>query len=361
MFFSFVYGFDKYKKVGIVSLDFAPQDNSVKPHTKAGTMTSSTARHETAARKFSFALPTEGQTKIPHGMFFCNGEPVSAMYFSSTSALSALDEYIASGQIPSEYQAAIAEEIRGSGLSEKEPYIGPFHFEVVTTGPDAEGFLQNANGIFVGEPIAFFYKTEAREGLEKAIKNGAILPEERDGLLEEINNSKLPEDEQQEANRFLAEMFMAMMGRPKYDGPYTFEVSQNGDTTVGHVVDSDNQHVPGGFRSKAHAIYEIEAGAKKGMFHEDDHIRLLEQVEASPLPADWNMEVSFKPCTNCPAPIPHGYIHIDGKQTGKPQASVAQVEGFLAKIVRIGAMSEARAEEIRNDMRSAGLPESIGN
>lgn len=338
--------------------DFVRSTIQSNPTQKDLRMTNSAVQPETVTREFSFALPTEDQTNPPHGVFFRNGEQVSSPYFSSTLAFSDLDEFVASGQIPSEHRPAIAEEIRASGLPKNNPYLGPFRFVVETTGSAPVGFFLNASDICIGTIHKILFKKGAREILKATINNGTVRPEEEAGLLEAINNSELPENERQALEQSLVEMFKAM-GTPEYDGPYTFKIRHNNGVMEGYVINKDNRPVPGVFRSKAHAIYEIENGAKKGMFNDSDLIRLLGQIGASSLPTDWNMTVVFKLCTNCPAFVPpHGHIFIDDKPVGDAQSSVAGVNRFLVKLVKIGAKSEADVEEIRNDMRKAGLPES---
>lgn len=322
-------------------------------------MTGSTVRPETDTRQFSFALPTEGQTQPLHGVFFRNEEPVSDMYFSSASALAALDEFVTSDQIPNEHQLAIAEEIRASGLPENEPYIGPFRFETETSGPIVAGFLRNADGICLGEGRPFFAKSEVLGGLDEAIKAGAILPEERDGLIKAINDSQLPE------NAVVAPggMFVIKIGGPRpavVNGPFGFETTQSDGMVVGCVVDKNGKPMSTPYKSKAQAIYEIERSLEKGRIPEEDREPLLKQVADSPLSEGWNLEVLFRMCTSCPAPIPHGYIYIDGGQVG-PFASVAEASAAIDEMIRIGVLTEMAAEKIRSDMRSDGLPESIGD
>ncbi|MFZ3020175.1 MAG: hypothetical protein WA051_01490 [Minisyncoccia bacterium] len=323
-------------------------------------MTGSTVRPETGTRQFSFAL---GGTlsSLPYGQFFRDGRAASkGAYFATSSALSGLDRFVETDQIPADEQAAIVGDIQSAGLPEKEPYHGPYRF-VAEKHNEMVGahFFANTDGVVLGNGSRLLSKEAARSLLESAIERGAVLPNEREGLLKAINDSELPEDDETVAMNSLMFLF-GTPEEPERVGPFTFEVVQNGDKMEGRVLDKDGKIVTSSYSSKAEAIYEINRHTEDGHFKADDHDSILKQVEDSQLPNGWTQEISFKMCT-CPNRLLHYYAYVDDEKMGGPFFTVAESDLFLTKVAHIGVITEVKAEEIRNEMRANGLPESFGD
>ncbi len=344
----------------MVSPDFVRSTIQLNPTQKDLRMTSSAVRPETVAREFSFALRGT-LSSLPYGQFFRDGRLASnGTYFATSSALSSLNRFVETNQVPEKERVAIEEEIRTSGLPEKEPYHGPYRFVTKKLGQMIGAhFFANTDNVVLGNGELLISKESARALLESAIERGAVLPEEQAGLLEAVNSSELPEDNMAAVKNSLTFIFK-MTDEPNPVGPFTFRVTQGKKGAEGCVLDKNGERVSPLYLSKAEATYEIRRHTEDGHFQVEDRDSLLKQIEDSQLPNNWMQVITFEMC-GCPARSLHGYVYVDGERIGGPAFSISDVDLLLAKMLEIGVVNEETLKAIRDKASASGLPESIGD
>lgn len=310
--------------------------------------------------RFNLRLGKEPK-RLPYGMFF-HGESVALerLFTDTASAERILDKFVADGQIPETDQVAIRDEIRSSGLPEKEPYLGPFSLITKLEGEMVVGTLADSGEFTIGED--FFSKTDAMEFLDRAIKAGVVREDERAKISAEIDASALPPTYEDAIPLAIGSLINAIVGppKPKYSGPYSIRFDErDGVAFNGAILSKDGDELTT-FNGRLLGMHSIKRAFKKGLMDEAERDSLLKQIEESSLPERFVEDVAFQPC-GCRPDFPHGYFNVNGEQTGNSVSSVSDGRVRLMRLLEVGMIDEARIEEVCTMMREAGLPESIGD
>jgi hypothetical protein len=161
----------------------------------------------------------------PHGYFFDpEGEKHGGPFLSLTSALEALELGIVWGVIPTESEESLTAQIREAGMPENDPEgmessedlevmdalsktlirltatllrregklpEGPFTLKIEENDSRLTAHFVGSNGVRATSNL--YFKSEAREALERGVVIGILTEAERVGFLAQIESSALAE------------------------------------------------------------------------------------------------------------------------------------------------------------------------